>query len=305
MSQNILIDERDGAVFDVAWHPSGKYVATTGTDGILKIFRRNDDDKNKFEEITVKKREFTLRRVDFSPDGSKLLVAGFDKKCVVYAFLPGQDAPLKILSELDEQESEIKSAHWSNDGKYIITASRDKTVFIYDAETYDFIAVHSGHMADVKDAMFSPDSKYAVSVSFDETVRVWESKEELGALQTFKSHAGTVWSLAFNENGDFITLGEDGKIILYSLEDDSYKIKGELLLQKELEPLYSAFFCEGKWYVAGSLTKIFVVDCDLSKIERVIPINQLGDINSIKVNPINHSEIMVGNDDGTVQLVTI
>ena len=303
MNPNILIDERDKAVFDIAWHPSGKYIATAGTEGILKIFERKEE--NKFVEISSKTRELALRRLDFSPDGTKLLVAGFDKKVFVYAFLPKQDDHLKILSELDGQDSEIKSARWSKDGKYIITASRDKTVMIYDSSSYDFIVVHSGHTADVKDAMISPDMKYSISVSFDGTVRVWETKEELGSLQTFTNHSGTVWSLAFNEKGDFITLGEDGKIILYSLENDSYHIKAELPLQKDLEPLYSAFYCDGKWYVAGSMTKIFVVAEDLSSIERTIPIDQKGDINCIKVNPSNHKEVIVGNDDGTVLLVTI
>ena len=168
--------------------------------------------------------------------------------------------------------------------------------------------------------MISPNGKYIVSVSFDETVRVWETQEELGSLQVFSNHKGTVWSLAFSDKGSFITLGEDGKIILYDRidnnegekpnaekdnEDEAYQIQKELLLQKPLEPLYSAFYMDGKWFVAGSLVKIYVVSEDLSKIEREIPVKQLGDINSIKPNPSNHNEIAVANDDGSVVLVTI
>ena len=62
---------------------------------------------------------------------------------------------------------------------------------------------------------------------------------------------------------------------------------------------------DGKWYVAGSLVNIYVVSDDLSEIERIIPVKQLGDINSIKPNPANHKEIAVANDDGSVVLVTI
>ena len=313
----ILIDERDNIVFDISWHPSGEFIATVGADGFLKIFKR--ENQNKFSEICHIKRNLTVRRVEFSPDGTKLAAAGFDKLVYIYNFTPNEKDVLLKVGTLEGQDSEIKTARWSKDGKYIVTSSRDKTVYLYDLEIYDFIAVHSGHTADVKDAMISPNGKYIVSVSFDETVRVWETKEELGSLQIFSSHKGTVWSLAFSDKGSFITLGEDGKIILYDIiendaendskqtneEDKAYQIKKELLLQKPLEPLYSAFYMDGKWYVAGSLVNIYVVSDDLSEIERIIPVKQLGDINSIKPNPANHKEIAVANDDGSVVLVTI
>ena len=310
----ILIDERENIVFDISWHPSGEYIATVGADGLLKVFHRKD--QNTFEEISRKKRDLTVRRVEFSPDGTKLAVAGFDKLVYIYSFDPTQKDCLLKVETLEGQDSEIKTARWSKDGKFIVTSSRDKTVYLYDMDIADFVAVHSGHTADVKDAMISPNGKYIVSVSFDESVRVWETKEELGSLQVFTSHEGTVWSLAFSETGSFITLGEDGKIILYDKiqkaenddskdEDDAYQIKKELLLQKPLEPLYSAFHMDGKWYVAGSFVKIYVVSDDLSEIEKIIPVKQTGDINSIKPNPINHKEIAAANDDGSVVLVTI
>ena len=303
---NICIDERENIVFDISWHPSGNYIATVSADGMLKVFKRCiESDKNKFVEISKKQREYTLRRVEFSPSGDKIVTAGFDKNCVIYEFNPSLKEPLKTIGTLKGQDSEIKSARWSKDEKYIITTSRDKTIYVFESDSYDFIAVHSGHTADVKDAAISPDGKFIVSVSFDESVRVWETKEELGSLQVFTNHEGTVWSLAFDDKSSFITLGEDGKIILYKQENDSFVLQKELVLQNPLEPLYSAFFSDGKWFVAGSKTKIFVIDHDLSNIERTISINQKGDINSIKQNPSNHSEIAVANDDGTVVLVNL
>lgn len=297
------IDEREGFIFDVCWHPSGNYIAVSGADGKLKIFEQKE---NNFVEIVCKQRERAARRAQFSPNGTKIVVAGFDEHAIVYSFDPKLDGVLSEEATLSGQDAEIKTARWSPKADLIVTASRDKSVWVWDTEEYDFIAVHSEHTADVKDAMFSPDGKFIVSVSFDEKVKVWEAKEELGSLQTFSHHQGTVWSLAFNpNNGNFITLGEDGKIILYKLDKGSYQIAAELQLQGDLESLYTAYYLDGQWFVGGSQTKIFVVAEDLSKINRTIPIDQMGDINCIAAKPGFSNLVAVGNDDGTVSLFDI
>lgn len=297
------IEEREGIVFDACWHPSGKYLAVSAADGVLKIFEYKD---GKFNEIASKQRERTTRRCRFSPDGSKIVVAGFDENAIVYEFSPDKKEVLSTDGTLTGHDAEIKTARWSPNGELIVTSSRDKSVWVWDVSEYDFIAVHNEHTADVKDAMFSPDGKFIVSVSFDEKVKVWEAQEELGSLQTFSHHVGTVWSLAFNtDDNSFISLGEDGKIILYKLEKGAYQLAAELPLQGELEPLYTAYYHDHKWYVAGSQTKIFVVAEDLSKIIKTIPIPQMGDINCIAAKPDSPNLVVVGNDDGSVILVDI
>lgn len=76
-------------------------------------------------------------------------------------------------------------------------------------------------------------------------------------------------------------------------------------MQGELEPLYTAYYNDHKGFVAGSQTKIFVVDENLTNVLRTIPIPQMGDINCIAAKPDSQNLIAVGNDDGTVILVDI
>ena len=80
---------------------------------------------------------------------------------------------------------------FSGDGKRVVTASRDNTARIWDAESGKEIAVLKGHTGFVWSAAFSGDGKRVVTASFDSTARIWdaESGKEIAVL---KGHAGTV-----------------------------------------------------------------------------------------------------------------
>jgi DNA-binding winged helix-turn-helix (wHTH) protein len=62
----------------------------------------------------------------------------------------------------------------SNDGKFLITSSRDNTARIWDRESGQLIHILTGHEKAVECATFSPDGKYALTSSSDGTARVWE-----------------------------------------------------------------------------------------------------------------------------------
>jgi len=298
-----LVEVRDCIILDVCWHPSGNFVAVVGSDGILRVWERTN---NGFNKVFENQRERSLRRVEWNPSGDKLVTAGFDSIGVVYSFCVEKVPVLSLIGTLKGQDSELKTARWSPNGDLIVTCSRDKSIWVWKASDLDFIAVHNEHSADVKDVAFSPDGKVIVSVSFDGTSKVWDPSQEFGALQTFTDHKGTVWSLGFNpENNDFVTVGEDGKAFHYILEGDSYTLSNFLELQAELESLYTVCFTRNCWLIAGSLRKIYVIDEDFENIVQILTVPQTGDINCIKVNPIDDQELAIGNDDGTVSLMRI
>ncbi|BAY78796.1 WD-40 repeat-containing protein [Nostoc linckia NIES-25] len=62
---------------------------------------------------------------------------------------------------------------FSPDGKFIITASNDSTVRLWDIQGNPIGQPWRGHKYWVKSAAFSPDGKLIASGSFDGTVRLW------------------------------------------------------------------------------------------------------------------------------------
>ena len=69
----------------------------------------------------------------------------------------------------------MHSVSFSPDGKRIVSASWDKTIRIWDAQTGHQIGQPlEGHIDYVQSASFSPDGKRIVSASWDHTIRIWE-----------------------------------------------------------------------------------------------------------------------------------
>ena len=67
------------------------------------------------------------------------------------------------------------SARFSPDGLKIVSASRDKTVQVWDAASGNCEQKMTGHIDRVMSAVFSPDGLKIVSASADNTVRVWST----------------------------------------------------------------------------------------------------------------------------------
>ncbi len=64
-------------------------------------------------------------------------------------------------------------AEFSPDGRLIVSASRDKTIRIWQADGTGEPVILLGHDLSTAQARFSPDGRRIVSASLDHTVRIW------------------------------------------------------------------------------------------------------------------------------------
>ena len=115
-------------------------------------------------------------------------------------------------------------ASLSPDGKYIVSASNDNTVRIWDAATGMQVGSPlEGHTEAVLSASFSPDGKYIVSASSDKTVRIWDAATGRQVGSPFEEHTNAVYSAFFNPDGKYIvSASNDNTVLIWefsSLED--------------------------------------------------------------------------------------
>ncbi len=63
---------------------------------------------------------------------------------------------------------------FSNDVRYIISGSCDKSIKIWELENGNEVKTLIGHSEDVSSLAFSYDDRYIISGSFDNSIRIWE-----------------------------------------------------------------------------------------------------------------------------------
>jgi WD40 repeat protein len=102
----------------------------------------------------------------------------------------------------------VSSADFSPDGKKVVTASRDETARIWDAETGKELVQLKGHTDWVYSADFSPDGKKVVTASEDETARIWDAETGKELVQ-LKGHTEWVCSADFSPDGKKVVTASD------------------------------------------------------------------------------------------------
>ena len=113
----------------------------------------------------------------------------------------------------------INSAEFSSDNKFVLTASNDKKVRLYDFLSGELIKVFSTHKKKIYSALFSRNNKYVVTASKDKTARVYDvySGDE---IQVLNGHASWVIYANFNNSGDMVlTVTRDNTINVFNVSD--------------------------------------------------------------------------------------
>jgi WD40 repeat protein len=86
-----------------------------------------------------------------------------------------QNFPFKLAAVPLRHEKGVWSAAFSPDGRFVATASSDKTAHVWEAATGKPIGEPLRHEEAVNSAAFSPDGRFVATASSDKTARVWEA----------------------------------------------------------------------------------------------------------------------------------
>jgi serine/threonine protein kinase len=108
--------------------------------------------------------------------------------------------------------SRITSLAWSPDGKYLASASYDKTVRVWEAAHGRHCLTYRGHRERVNALSWSPDSKYLVSASDDQTVQIWDIATG-NCVYTYRGHSSPVEAVSWSPDGAYIASGGEDKTV--------------------------------------------------------------------------------------------
>ncbi|WP_437621634.1 nSTAND1 domain-containing NTPase [Sorangium sp. So ce1151] len=140
-------------------------------------------------------------------------------------------------------------ASYSPDGRRIVTASRDGTAWVWNADGTGQPIVLRGHEDVVRSAAFSPDGRRIVTASWDGTARVWNA-DGTGQPIVLRGHEAGVGSATFSPDGRRIATASGDKTVRVWNADGTGR---PLILRGHDAALYSAAFSpDGRRIVTAS-----------------------------------------------------
>ena len=134
-------NKHEEAVVDIAFSHDGKLLASSSDDKTIKIWNMADQ-----KLIRTMKVPEHVQAVEFSPDDKRLMTGGRDKPMIgeflqeIFGdskFNPGVSARLwnvetgELLQTFTSHANDVVDVAYSHDGKWIATASADKTVQVW------------------------------------------------------------------------------------------------------------------------------------------------------------------------------
>jgi WD40 repeat protein len=179
-----------------------------------------------------------LRDCDFSPDGTRLAIAGglftlslwdirTEKKICDMAVPGGYD-----------DDHVVNSCAFSPDGRRVVSGVNEE-LRLWDGETGKELSILKGHTGWVDACDFSPDGKLILSASRDHTLKLWNA-QPAADRGDFAGHANWVSACAFSPNGKRIVsagMGSTGSetLILWDAEKKSvlFRLEGHTMAAQD------------------------------------------------------------------------
>jgi hypothetical protein len=116
------------------------------------------------------------------------------------------------INRLEGHTDWVMGLSFNNDGTMLASASKDKTVKIWNLEEEIIKIPHTNRVNDIS---FNSKSNILASASEDKKIRLWDLKGKL--LREFPSLKSPAWSVNFSPDGQKIAFGSKDGIFLYNL----------------------------------------------------------------------------------------
>ncbi|MDJ0751688.1 MAG: NB-ARC domain-containing protein [Woeseiaceae bacterium] len=232
-----------GIVRSVVVSPSSGQVVSGSTDKTIRFWNLGSDTRD--EKGASHSEPVSL--LTASADGS-VVVSGTKSDDPAVWEPADNNGPPRIIRHLRGHKDRVHALELSSGGRQAVTASRDRTLRIWNLANGACTQILQGHSREVLDLDISEDGSRVLSFSRDRTVRVWDSStgrnlrvlvsdENKRALSSFRagdamleeSQAGPVLDItakpiardpiiAIAPNGNRVVIGSQGNVSFWDLE---------------------------------------------------------------------------------------
>jgi ribosome assembly protein 4 len=140
---------------------------------------------------------------------SELLVSGSDDFTLI---LWDPCNSKKAIARLTGHQQPVNNVCFSPDGKYIASASFDKSIKLWQGTTGNYITTFRAHVQAVYQVCWSADSRLICSSSKDSTIKVWDvTKKKLQC--DLPGHADEVFAVDWSPDGNNVASGGKDQVV--------------------------------------------------------------------------------------------
>ena len=194
----------DGPAFALA--AEGNKTLTGHANGVIALWDITSGNMlSKF-----KRNDARVWSVAFVGDGTKFAASSHDWKTALWD-VTAADAPLHVF-EGHKSAAQVVAYAQTPRGPMIATGGADKTIKLWNAETFKLVRTYRGHRDFVNHIAFSKDGNRMATASIDGNIRIWSTRSRK-LYRSYKEHSGPLTGLAFQDGStQLISSGKDQNI---------------------------------------------------------------------------------------------
>ncbi|GMT00380.1 hypothetical protein PENTCL1PPCAC_22554, partial [Pristionchus entomophagus] len=199
------LENHGNRVNRIAFHPSGKYLASACYDHSWRLFDIEVGEELLYQTGHSK----SVTDVSFQGDGSLALSTGLDCYGRLWDLRTG-----RCIMFLDGHTREVLSGEFLPNGYLCITASADNTCRVWDVRMRRCAYTMAAHTNAVSRVRVDPGGQYVVTSSFDCSLKIW-STESWQPLRHLQGHEMKVMG---------VDISPDSKWIVSASFDRTFKL---------------------------------------------------------------------------------
>lgn len=179
-----------------------------------------------------------------------------------------------LIRTLGPHESDINSCAFGPDGSFIVSASEDKTLKVWDVESGRELLTLAGHEQGISDCAVSPDGSFIVSASKDGTLKVWNTATG-ERRRTLTGHEAAVRACAISPDG-FTAISASDDRTLKIWDTRTWDVR--LNLEGHVDSIVAcAFSPDGGRFISVSISTLRMWDTQSGAMVRSFGIRRGGD----------------------------
>ncbi|PAA75053.1 hypothetical protein BOX15_Mlig014354g2, partial [Macrostomum lignano] len=223
------LEGHENEVKDVAWSPSGHYLATCGRDKSLWVWEMDDDSDFQCLSVTQPHSQ-DIKCVVWHPQSEILATASYDDTLKLHRE-DGDD--WCSFATLSGHESTVWRAAFSPDGKRLASCSADRTLRVWSAAgaptdgptTWRCEAtLTGGHELPIFSCSWHPSRDWLLSASQDNSICLWTANTDSGCWDLVErvadAHCEDVNDVKWHPTIDnlFVSVGDDCLVKVWTVD---------------------------------------------------------------------------------------